>query len=401
MYAAYRIAHSRRVAAWALEIAGSCHIPAQFVPVLERAALSHDYPELFFDGGSVSRLFADLGVQPKDDRAASDLDVQCDQVLAAYHGVRRAHSFDALRLAEIIQVSDAFEQAFELQPYEGPGDQFEAHPAVEAVHSRLLRASRADVWALFDKLPAFPAVASSVLRLLSNPDVSLHAIERLASTDQVIAAELIKTANSGFYGRRRQATTLIEAISRVGVETTKRVLCAIALRPLFLSTGLRQLWNHSLQAAQIAERIASVSQRIDPAEAFLAGLVHDIGRIPLALLPAQFNQRSAALIEKGCPPVLVETAFCGVSHAEIGADLLNRFRFPATVIEAVRFHHRVELTASPFAGLLYVTEFWSEEDEDLPSTLRLLRSFQTLGIDMEALATTRPASDQLISCLAA
>src|SRR5207244_266080 len=146
------------------------------------------------------------------------------------------------------------------------------------------------------------------------------------------------------------------------------------LRPVFASRNLYDLWNHSLEAAQVAEELALTSKCIDPSEAFLAGLIHDIGRLAFSLLSCDFQARRQRLSEYGCPPVLVELALTGTCHAEIGAELLRVWALPAQIVDAVKFHHDPQESAGPLAALLYVTELRTMPDEDLPSFIKLEHS---------------------------
>jgi HD-like signal output (HDOD) protein len=105
--------------------------------------------------------------------------------------------------------------------------------------------------------------------------------------------------------------------------------------------------------------VAKLSPRVNPEEALLAGLVHDVGRLALSLLPEEFQSRSARLLAKGCTLSQVETALCGATHGELGARALERWNFPRDLVEAVRFHHQPERSSSLLAAVLYVTELCS------------------------------------------
>ena len=159
---------------------------------------------------------------------------------------------------------------------------------------------------------------------------------------------------------------------------------------MFASRNLFALWNHSIEAAEIAETLALLSERIDPGEAFLAGLVHDIGRLAFSLLSCDYQTRTQSLLDHGCPPLLIERALAGISHAEVGAELLRGWALPPHIADAVKFHHGIEESAEPLAALLYATEFWTMSDEDLPSSVRLERALQILDLPMQLVLTPRP-----------
>jgi hypothetical protein len=88
----------------------------------------------------------------------------------------------------------------------------------------------------------------------------------------------------------------------------------------------------------------------------------------------------ARLLTKGCCPVFAELLLCRFEHGELGADILRVWNFPEHLIEAVQHHHHPEQSDSEMAALLYVAEFWSGSDEDLPSALRLARAMARCGL---------------------
>ncbi len=184
---------------------------------------------------------------------------------------------------------------------------------------------------------------------------------------------------------------IFQAVSYIGTETARRVLLAAAIRGNFSSPQAHQLWNHSLDVAQTAELVAMHSSvKIDPSQAFLAGLIHDIGRLAFAIMPVAFQERFQRLTDGGCPPVEVEMCLSGRCHGEVGAETLAQWKFPAEIIEAVRWHHRPERSELPLSSLLYLAEFVTESQEDLPSYVRMNTATRVAGISMELLARDPP-----------
>ena len=97
--------------------------------------------------------------------------------------------------------------------------------------------------------------------LLSSDEVSLPTLDRVAKSDQVIAGKMLQAANSAFYSPRQLIKTVSQAISYVGIEDARRILLASAVQPLFSSPRLRRIWKHAVEAAQVAEQIATMSNR--------------------------------------------------------------------------------------------------------------------------------------------
>ena len=291
-------------------------------------------------------------------------------------------------LAAVLEMCDDFDQFFEAEPLAefDTADQ-SANPSVETLFSYLQVTSRADVSRVIDHLPVFPHAAREVVRCVSGRDLSVRELEKAASLDPVMSGLLVQTANSIYYSPLNPIGSIRHAISYMGVEATRKVLLAATFRSNFASMRMHQLWNHSLDVAQTAERLAMRSQMpLDPSEAFLAGLVHDVGRLAFSIMPAAFLERFYRLTDRGCPAVEVEICLSGLCHGEVGAQTLTQWKFPKELVEAVRWHHRPERCSSPIASLLYLAEVVSESEEDLPSAIRMQRACRQTDIDPAALA---------------
>jgi putative nucleotidyltransferase with HDIG domain len=225
------------------------------------------------------------------------------------------------------------------------------------------------------RLPVYPAAAMRLHRMLQT-DITLGALEDVARMDPVIAGKLVKAANSAFYSPARPIRTVAQAISHIGTIDARRILLTSSIQPLYGSPRMRLLWKHSVEAAQVAERIAELSGKINPGEAFLIGLLHDVGKLAIALLSKEVNDSIQRLLAKGCQPAAAESVLCGFDHAEAGAEVLRQWNFEEELIDAVRHHHQPERSKSPLCSILYLTEFWTDSEEDLPSNARLTAALE-------------------------
>lgn len=255
-----------------------------------------------------------------------------------------------------------------------------------------------EVLANLPGLHAYPKVLVKALALVRDDNVSFAGIEQLINTDQVLASSLLRLANSALYSPRTPITTVARGIAAVGLDAVRRILIAAGAKPLFASAALRDLWRHSIEVATIMERLADSSGFPDPAVAFVAGLIHDIGRVKLESLPGDAAASYRRLATE-CP-VLADAVLVGEDHGHLGASILRQWGLPAALVEAVEYHHRPELKVSSLAPLTYLAEFASESDEDLPSSGRLRIAMQAAKIDSlrilsEARADERPEIDAL------
>jgi putative nucleotidyltransferase with HDIG domain len=382
-------AHCLRVATWSSELAGAIGLSESDRNLVEQAALAHHVPEILVDHQAGRRLMAEMRVQPKGEQPFVAENVRA--VLETLWG-RRPISDPAMgKIVAVLEISDDFDQFFESEPlFDGDSLDQCTNSSVEAMMTYLQVTSRADVSRVIDRLPVFPRAAREVVRQVANPDVGPREMEAVASLDPILAGRLIQTANSAYYSPQFPIGTLFHAVSFIGTETARRVLLAAAIRGNFSSPQAHQLWNHSLDVAQTAELVAMHSSvKIDPSHAFLAGLIHDIGRLAFAMMPVAFQERFQRLTDGGCPPMEVEMCLSGRCHGEVGAETLAQWKFPPEVIEAVRWHHRPERSTLPLSSLLYLAEFITESQEDLPSFVRLNTATRLAGVSMASMAEIR------------
>lgn len=136
-------------------------------------------------------------------------------------------------------------------------------------------------------LPALPEVAVRIQGALKDPNVEVERLARIAAMDLGVSGGLLRAANSALYGGSRPVATLGEAIIRLGINVTRRLVVTIAMQQVFrtesaaLQRRMRALWDRSVQVSALSFVIARRCPGFDPEEALLAGLLHDVGVVPI------------------------------------------------------------------------------------------------------------------------
>jgi len=155
-------------------------------------------------------------------------------------------------------------------------------------------------------------------------------------------------------------------------------------------------------AAQFSSALAGHTGCVGPEQGLILGLVHDFGAMAVQFAPRETRDIYARLVERGCPAAYVERLLFGCDHGEIGADILAQWDFSGSQIEAVRFHHQPERSDCALAAFLYLVEFWSGLDEDLPSFIRVDDCLSRTGLTLEELTqtSTRGSALQRLQALA-
>jgi putative nucleotidyltransferase with HDIG domain len=332
-----------------------------------------------------------------DGDAGSGLEAHGQRIAAWSMALEDAIKPSPERLPDILNLAEALDEHFLWEPFSRDTGRTNELAEIALRHLQVTDGEQLDQ--AIRKLPVFPVAAQRAMQIMLRDDWNGAELEKIAGADQALAANLIQAANSWAYSPRQTIRSLSHAILYIGAERTTRILYAAAIKPLFGSARLREMWNHSIDAAQAAQHLAEISGALDPKQAFLAGLVHDIGRLAMARLPEGYQRRFQHLIEMGCEPFLIERVLSGFSHAEAGARALKLWNFPEEFIDAVAFHHQPERTQGKFASLLYLAEHSTDSREDVPSALRLRAALERLSLTERAFTQFTPTFDPSLSGL--
>ena len=192
------------------------------------------------------------------------------------------------------------------------------------------------------ELPILPEVSQRILKLLNDPEFEMSQLTEMIREDPVIALAIMKQANSAAFGGLHEITDLGAACSRLGMRTIANTVQLVANRSLFITgnTGLKnsmsRLWRHSIASAHCANEVARISLAPDPEAIFLAGLVHDIGKVLLLEMIASPKDKIIQDLQRN--PDLMRELIAGL-HAHIGLVICQAWEMPPLFRAAVYFHH--------------------------------------------------------------
>jgi len=200
-------------------------------------------------------------------------------------------------------------------------------------------------------LPSMPAAASECLRLLNLPDNHLDKVLKIIAKDPIIAPQVMRRANSAMMGRSGGAKTLDQAVTRLGVRTLRELILNVSAHQLFQSKNAsirkhtKSLWDHSVGVAVVSRSLAKRKKDIDSERAYLAGLLHDVGKPVAAALLLEL-ERSVDGPQRGW---LEGDAWLGVvneCHREVGVALARSWNLDEDVLLAIARCDRY-MTESP------------------------------------------------------
>jgi HD-like signal output (HDOD) protein len=192
-------------------------------------------------------------------------------------------------------------------------------------------------------LAPFPPVASRLISLLSGADVNFCQVARVLETDAALAAEVLRLANSPLIGLSREVTTVVQALCILGSARVYSLLITLSisrfLKNRLALPAIQYCWRHNLATALAARRCAP-KLNVDPDHAYMAGLLHDVGRLVLLTVhPREYNRLIAISLGDPAPNVVeMEREWFGIDHREAGEWLIREWKLPPMLAEAARDH---------------------------------------------------------------
>jgi len=244
-----------------------------------------------------------------------------------------------------------------------------------------------------DALPALPAIVQNLLKA-GPEDADIHAMTRLVSLDQALAARTLRFANSSLYGLQARVTTIQQAVTRLGVDAVRHLVAAHTVKDYFSHDcpgfSLITQWRHAVATA-VCARVLARHLHVNQEYAFTAGLLHDVGRL---VLITHFRQEYEAVIayrrEHDCEWLHAEREVMGIDHTTAGEALAAHWQFADTIRCAIAGHHEPDLQKDrALAGIVHVANVivhaldLSDQEDDLAPPLSTA-AWDALGLEEAA-----------------
>ena len=188
-------------------------------------------------------------------------------------------------------------------------------------------------------LPTLPGSITRITKLLDNQDTTAHEVGAEIEADQVLSAKVLKLVNSGFYGFSQPIGTIPHAMVLLGFEVIKTLVLSTTVLDM-MSRSMAGLWQHSLACARTCGIIARHIDLDDPEETSVIGLLHDLGKVVLEEhLAEEFTEITRVIDEENMLFYEAEERVLGVTHANVGGWLLDKWQLPAKLVEPIMYHH--------------------------------------------------------------
>lgn len=267
-----------------------------------------------------------------------------------------------------------------------------------------------------DQLVSLPAICIRLSEMVDDPSCSAQDLGRVINQDVALTARLLRIANSPMYGLSTQVDTVTRAVTVLGTKQVRDLALASAAIKAFEGipntlVSMRSFWEHSIFCALCARTLAMDCLRNQRESVFVAGLLHDMGKL---VLYNQLPNLSRRILEgtsngsKSQESQITERELIGFDHADVGAELAHRWALPISLQESIAFHHdpdraehnRIEVAIVHIANSLSVLA--ARKTEDLNRAPEILEAaWKITGIEKEMIpATIASAKAQISSATA-
>ena len=208
-----------------------------------------------------------------------------------------------------------------------------------------------------ERMPAFPKSVQTVLEMTRNINCLPRELVGVIEKDPVMTMKILRVINSAYYGLPNKITSVGQSVVYLGINTIKNLalsFAAVGILPRFNTTGfdIQRYLLHSLTVAAVARKLCEKHARgeVDPTDCYIAGLLHDFGKVVFAqFMATEFLKALAMAQDHGLPLYVAEQEMIGADHAFVGALLAKKWQFAEPLVNCIRDHHKDD--AEPAAML--------------------------------------------------
>jgi putative nucleotidyltransferase with HDIG domain len=213
-------------------------------------------------------------------------------------------------------------------------------------------------------LPSPPHAVLEIIRTLEDGDAPAETLARKIEADMGLLAHVLRLVNTPYYATEGRVSSIQQAIMLLGLNEIRNLACMHGIADYFQEQGAsnfdyQSFICHSAGVGCVARQLARPAL-LNPDTAFVAGMLHDIGQLALAItLPQQFDHVLAYRKQHNCTLEEAELAIIGIDHAQVGGNLMRHWHLPEEICEAIAYHHQtadIAMFCSPMSDLLHVSE---------------------------------------------
>ena len=261
------------------------------------------------------------------------------------------------------------------------------------------------------ELSSLPSIALRIIEAAVDENTDAEDLRQLIEKDPALAARIIRIVNSSFYGVRQEVADLRSAIALLGTKQIRNVAITVFVSRQFNASSSKdsldrnKLWNHSMAVGALARLLAKSTKQADSEEAYLAGLLHDMGLLIVDQHLARHVPRIRTTMEEGATLHEAVHRILTFDPSQLGAYVAWRSKFPPRLVSAIEFHQKPEeykgeerqltdlVAVADYIATLNKSGVMDEAEPLLPSPASLER----LGLTEEVLAALQPQIEETLT----
>jgi putative nucleotidyltransferase with HDIG domain len=207
---------------------------------------------------------------------------------------------------------------------------------------------------------SLPRVAQQILAVTENDSASPEQLRDAIQEDPVLVAHMLRRLNSSYYGLSHKISDVLTAVNLLGIREIRNLAITVVMAKIFEETGNYRtyrrvgLWSHCVSVGVCARLVSRVCGRGMPDEAYVGGLLHDIGLILLDQTLRRHFVRVLDEIVPGMPTCDAENKILSFNHATLGGHVAQKWNFPQQIVDAITYHHEPLAYSGPYQEMVYV-----------------------------------------------
>jgi len=192
-------------------------------------------------------------------------------------------------------------------------------------------------------LPTIPPIVAKISKMVESPTTSSADVGKVISQDQVLSAQILRMANSPFFGMSRKISSVTQALVILGFDVIKGLVLTSSVFEM-MQKSIVGLWEHSIGSAATARVLANLVGQSEEEEVSVAGLLHDLGKVVMSVqLEDKARDEIVALVQKKkTSRYEAENEVLGFTHAQVGLWLAEHWKLPQSLAEPMCYHHQPE-----------------------------------------------------------
>lgn len=210
---------------------------------------------------------------------------------------------------------------------------------------------------------AMPSVIVKALNVMKDPNAGMKELGDIVIFDPSLTVKFLALVNSAYYGFSQQISSINIALSLLGMNKVKNIIITVAMKPMMSNVGDKEIWRHAIRVAAGCEHLAKKGSVAKADEIFIAGFMHDIGKLVLNGSDPQLYEKVLADVARGVNVLDAEKKYFESDHTKTGALIAKRWQLPVFLTNIIKYHHNPKLSTMPaVCNIVYNVDMMVRDD---------------------------------------